>query len=252
MALFEKDKLLSKVRDVADVAKDVAGKTAASAKTGLSQAKATIDEKREQSQLAKLPQEGGLKRYEVTYRGGNPQYELTKEVRKYPYILMDVMPDRLSFLPNKLSEPWFSGFELPYGQIITIEIVERTIGNAEMLLSSGSDNSDLRQKNVLEIKYVDSLEDEYVMRVEMLTGISVMGQARVCLELMDLLRTNKILKLFRGANGGEPMQNRAIPAAAPSGGDIIEQMKKLAELKDMGILTEEEFSSKKTELLSKI
>lgn len=37
-----------------------------------------------------------------------------------------------------------------------------------------------------------------------------------------------------------------------SSNDITDQIKKLAELKDAGILTEEEFHSKKTELLSKI
>ncbi|MBR4933414.1 MAG: SHOCT domain-containing protein [Clostridia bacterium] len=34
--------------------------------------------------------------------------------------------------------------------------------------------------------------------------------------------------------------------------DILEKIKKLSELKDSGIITEEEFETKKTELLSKI
>ena len=41
------------------------------------------------------------------------------------------------------------------------------------------------------------------------------------------------------------------PAAAPvaSGGDAIEQIKKLAELRDQGILTDTEFEAKKKQLL---
>ncbi|NFJ83966.1 SHOCT domain-containing protein [Clostridium botulinum] len=34
--------------------------------------------------------------------------------------------------------------------------------------------------------------------------------------------------------------------------NILEQIKKLGELKDLGVLTEEEFSKKKTELLAKV
>ncbi len=40
----------------------------------------------------------------------------------------------------------------------------------------------------------------------------------------------------------------AAPAAAPSG-DMIEQLKALAELRDQGILTEEEFSAQKAKVL---
>ena len=82
MAFFDKlnkDDLLAKAKKAGD-----------SMKNSLSQAQAAIEEKKEQSRLAKLPQEGGLKRYEVTYRGGHPDYPMSKEINKYPYIIMDV------------------------------------------------------------------------------------------------------------------------------------------------------------------
>jgi hypothetical protein len=45
----------------------------------------------------------------------------------------------------------------------------------------------------------------------------------------------------------------AVPAAAPAGAglteDMIAQLKQLAELRDAGILTEEEFSAKKSSIL---
>ena len=126
-----------------------------------------------------------------------------------------------------------------------MEIVERTISNTEMLLSSGNNNSDLRQKNVMEIKYLDEAGDEYVVRNEMLTGFTVMGQAKVCQEMLDLLRTKGIMKQFRGT--GNNQSNNA-----SSGEDVLKQIEKLATLKESGIITEEEFNQKKAVLLEKL
>jgi Short C-terminal domain len=39
--------------------------------------------------------------------------------------------------------------------------------------------------------------------------------------------------------------------AAPSTGDVIEQLKQLAELKNQGILTEEEFAAQKAKILAR-
>lgn len=243
MALFDKfnkDDILAKAKKVGEKAADIAKKTSDSVKTSLDDAKTSYAEKKEQNRLAKLPQEGGLQRYEVTYKGGHPLYPMSKEINKYPYIIMDIMPDRFSFLPKDLSKPWFPGFELPYSQVLGIEIVERTISTTESFLGSGSDNSDLRQKNVMEITYVDEDGDEYVMRNEMLTGLTVMGQARVCSEMMDLLRCNKILKLFRG--------NKEHSSVAQP--DITEQLVKYKALLDSGVITQEEFEIKKKHLLN--
>ncbi len=46
----------------------------------------------------------------------------------------------------------------------------------------------------------------------------------------------------------EPAAAAPAPQAAPAD-DSIEQLKKLAELRDQGILTEEEFAAKKTQIL---
>jgi hypothetical protein len=59
-----------------------------------------------------------------------------------------------------------------------------------------------------------------------------------------------------GADGmgvGRPAAAAApAPAAAPAAEDPIEKIRKLEELKNQGILTEEEFAAKKTELLAEI
>lgn len=239
MALFDKDSLtgaLGKARGLAE-------KAAEAAKTGIDQTKTLVNEKMEQSKQSKLPQEGGLARYEVMYKGGHPDFLLEK--KKSPYIVLDIMPDRFSFLAKPQSENWFTGFEILYNRVVSLEIVERVISNAEMLLSSGSNNSDLRQKNVIEIKYLDGFDNEYVVRNEMLTGTTVMGQAKVCQEMIDLLRTKGIMKQFRGTENGQS-------GNASGGNDILGQIEKLAKLKEQGILTEEEFANKKAALLEQL
>lgn len=241
MGLFDK----ASISDALGKAKELAGKAGDAAKSGIEQTKATIEKKQEEARLAKLPQEGGLKRYEVTYKGGHPQYDIgQKEVKSYPYVIMDIMPDRFSFLPKQLSEKWFEGLEIPYNKVISLNVIERIISSAESFLGSGSNNSDLRQKNVLEFTYEDN-GSQVVVRFEMLTGTTVMAQAGKCVELMDLLRNNDITSQFKGNSGDKTVTSNG-------GNDVIEQIKKLSELKDAGILSEEEFSSKKTELLAKM
>lgn len=236
---------IDKLKNAKDLATEFAEKAGEAAKTGISQAQTAVNEKMEQAKQSKLPQEGGLKRYEVTYRGGHPHFILDK--KKSPYIIMDIMPDRFSFIPKQQSENWFSGFDIPFSKVISLEIVERTISTAESFLGSGSNNSDLRQKNVIEITYIDDENEEYVVRNEMLTGTTVMGQARVCQEMLDLLRINKITKLFKGT------QDTTVNMGKSNGmEDIIGQIEKLSELKDKGILTEDEFINKKNELLAKL
>ncbi|MDE6950561.1 MAG: SHOCT domain-containing protein [Lachnospiraceae bacterium] len=239
MALFAKESISGALGK----AKELAGKATEAAKTGIDQTKTVVNEKREQSKQKKLPQEGGLIRYEVTYRGGHPDFQLGK--KKSPYILLDIMPDRFSFLPDTQSEDWFTGFEIPYDRVVSLEIVERVISTAESILGSGNNNNDLRQKNVMEIKYLDEADNEFVVRNEMLTGFTVMGQARVCLEMLDLLRTNGIMKQFKGTES-----NRSNNASG--GDDVLKQIEKLAALKESGIITEEEFNRKKAVLLEKL
>lgn len=239
MALFGKESLSGALGK----AKELAGKATEAAKTGIDQTRTMVNEKMEQSKQNKLPQEGGLIRYEIIYKGGHPDFQLEK--KKSPYILLDIMPDRFIFLAKPQSEDWFTGFEIPYNRVISLEIVERVISNAEMLLSSSSNNSDLRQKNVIEIKYLDEAGDEYVVRNEMLTGTTVMGQAKVCQEMIDLLRTKGIMKQFKGTENSHS-------ANASGGDDVLSQIEKLAKLKEQGILTEEEFANKKAVLLEQL
>jgi hypothetical protein len=55
-----------------------------------------------------------------------------------------------------------------------------------------------------------------------------------------------------GSGVGRPAAAAAAPAPAPASDDPIEKIRKLEELKNQGILTDEEFAAKKAELLAEI
>ena len=75
-------------------------------------------------------------------------------------------------------------------------------------------------------------------------AVSIYGQAKKCVEFMDVLRQNGILDKFT------PEENKSNVGGSEV--DILGQIEKLASLKEKGILSEEEFAQKKTALLEKL
>lgn len=198
---------------------------------------------REESKALKAPLEGAIARYGVIYVGGLKQYPK----RKIGEIGLNIMPDRFVFTKTSSTKDWFDRVEIPYNKVHKIEIVERTITNAEAFLGSSSGLASMNQKNNLEFLFDDEEGTETMLRVEMLTGVSIYAQAGKCREFMDVLRQNKIFGKFKSAQPAAPA-----PQQTGGGEDVIEKIKKLSELKEMGILSEEEFNAKKSELLLKI
>ena len=93
--------------------------------------------------------------------------------------------------PTMTTVEWFEEMAIPYEKI-KLEIVERKISNAEWLLSSSrSDMKAMEQKNNIEISYIDSDNKNQLIRLEMLTGVSIYGQAGKCVEFMDVLRQKR-------------------------------------------------------------
>ena len=133
-------------------------------------------------------------------------------------------------------------FIIPYDKVVKFEIVKRQVSTTEALLSSNGETQSLEQLNNIQITHVDEDGNELMTRVEMLTGVTVYGQAEKCRELLDLLREKKILGKLN-----KDTQKTAAPADDP-----LEQLKKLNALKDAGVISEEEFNEKKAALLAKI
>ncbi len=223
-------------KDLLNKGKEMAVKGANSIKSSALEAKDKIAQSRAEQKAAAAPLEGAIIRYAVTYLGGLAKYpkKLSGEIG------MNIMPDRFYFRPlptTKMEED----FEIPYSAVEKFEITKHQITNAEMMLSSGSDMKSMEQENNIEITYKENGRT-IVLRVEMLTGISLYGQAGKCREMMDILRQNDILELLQ-----KPKTQAAIPAA-PSV-SVADELKKFKELLDMGVISQEDFDAKKNQLL---
>lgn len=221
----------------------------AEAKKQMSDSMAEIKEKNAEhkalSDEAKAAIDGAIIRYTVIYKGGFEQ----KPQKKSDALSLglNVLPDKFVIKPELLAkQQWFgeTNVEVPYAAVKKFEIVKRQVSTAEAMLSSNGDTKSLEQENNIEITYTDDSGKERKLRMEMLTGTTVYGQAGKCREMMDLLRENEILAIF---------EKNITPANVPQGGvDIADQISKLATLKEQGILSDEEFAAKKAELLAKM
>jgi Short C-terminal domain len=178
-----------------------------------------------------------LDKYDVTYLGGLPDYP-SKKVGKINLILRS---SGFELRPTLGSRSWFAGFVIPYSGVADVILEQRVVGTAEALLS-GLNSRQLNQANNIHI-IADGPNGQLVLRLEMLTGVTVMGQAKKCREFMDRLLTLEIRNQFQQS---PPL------APQPTGDDPMRQLERLAELHDKGILTDEEFSLKKAEILKRL
>ena len=202
-------------------------------------------ENKAEREQAKAPVEGAIIRYLVVYKGGFPMKPQQKSASLS--IGFNVLEDSFVFKPELLAkQQWFGEENLvvPYDRVIKLELAKRQVSTAEYMMSGNGNAQSLEQLNNINITYLNENDIETILRVEMLTGTTVFGQAQKCTELMDLLREKRIFDKFRGEKKEQ--------ANAGGGDDILTQIEKLATLKEKGFITEDEFNAKKTELLSKL
>ena len=178
-----------------------------------------------------------IRKYKVVYRGGLANLPKSKSAG----IDMQLTPESFMFEPTMTSRGWWDRLEIPYRDIRTVEIVPRNVSTLEGIVG-GLNSRQLNQDNNIHITW-DADGTRHTLRMEMITGVSVMAQARQCREFIDLLRTRGITEKFR--------RQQATAERAPTA-DVPEQIEKLARLRDSGILSEDEFQTKKRELLDRI
>lgn len=243
------DKVKQTAANAKDKASDFADKAQLSEKLGgvKDSIKKTFDESTaamkahsEESKELKKALEGAIERYEVTYVGGLP--EIPK--KKSGAIGLNIMPECFSFRPTITTKDWFSDYDIPYDKISELRIEKRTISTAEVFLGGG-DNANQEQENVICILYTSEDGKKLTLRVEMLTGVTIFNQAAKCREFMDLLRQYEIFDKFESAKKNDSN-------ASAGGSDILVQIEKLNQLKEVGVLSEEEFNAKKADLLAKL
>lgn len=178
-----------------------------------------------------------LAEYKVIYKGGLP--ELPKA--KIGGIEMKFWPDRIALEPTTASKKFWQPLALPYAAITDLQIVKRQVSTGEALLSGRGGTRDLEQDNNIHIGFATEHGQPLVLRLEMLTGVTVTGQAKKCRELEDLLRVNGIRDSFAAGAGQAPQD--------AVGGGVAEEIGKLAALHTQGILSDAEFAAAKARLL---
>jgi hypothetical protein len=183
-----------------------------------------------------------LESYTVIYRGGLA--DLPKP--KSGGIDMLVMVDSFIFEPSSAVKKWWNPLTIRFEAIKSFSVEGRQVSTVEGLLG-GINSRQLNQDNNLHIDFTDENGNQVLLRLEMLSGITVMGQAVKARQLMDRLRVHGILdRIERNAS---PVASGAPGTGA---GDAHDKLRKLAELHKDGILTDDEFATKKAELLSQL
>jgi hypothetical protein len=182
-----------------------------------------------------------LESYSVTYRGGLPDLPKAKVGK----IELEIRADRFKLKPTSASKNFWSEMEIPYNTILNLEIVERTLNSFEGI--AGRLNSrQLNQRNNIHITYLRP-EGDQLLRLEMLSGVTVMGQAKKCNEFQDRLRNLRVREQFV-ANAPAAAPSALVAPATPMIA-VADELAKLAALRDSGVLSAEEFDAQKAKLL---
>lgn len=172
-----------------------------------------------------------LASYDVIYRGGLRNLPKAKTGK----IKMEIFADRFDLLPTTGSKRFWDKLTIPFAVVASVDVVERTLNSFEGI-AGGLNSRQLNQKNNIHISYgVD--EAQTLLRLEMLSGVTVMGQAQKCLEMEDRIRVLGLRDQFLSA---EPIVGSA---------GLSDELRKLASLRDSNILNEDEFAAAKARLL---
>lgn len=127
-----------------------------------------------------------LASYTVVYRGGLPGLPKAK----HGGITLTVYEDRFA-LTAKLGARFWTDMVIPFSSVTNVSIEDRNVSTFEVI-AGGLNSRQLNQRNNIHITYTNDDGLELVLRLEMLTGVTVPAQARRCAELQDLLRVNNI------------------------------------------------------------
>ncbi len=185
--------------------------------------------------------DGLIDSYIVTYKGG--LRELPKA--KIGKIRLDILADRFCFsADNDVARKFWTDMEITYLNTGAVEVVDRTVSTFEGI-AGGVNSRQLNQKNNVHFSFVGP-DGPTVLRVEMLTGVTVMGQAKECQEFEDRLRSHQIRSKFGAGAVASPSTQGVSHGAGPS---LADELAKLASLRDHGILSAEEFEAQKNKLL---
>ncbi len=192
-------------------------------------------EMQQQKKELKLLEKEAICSYSVLYLRG-----LDEHPKRLFNIKMLVFDDRLLF-KDDLGKQRFN-LTIPYTNIFDIHSEKRKVGSITGLISlgAGGGRRDFETENNFIIRYEDYQNQEQKIRFEMVTGITIFGQAQKVEEFLSRIENfqSKFVNFTEAAKKEET--------------DTATQIEKLASLYKKGILTKEEFEQKKKELLARM
>jgi len=184
--------------------------------------------------------------YKVEYIDGIEKYGDAKKYNKMP-INMNIYEDRLVFEKTD----WFDEFtvfakEIKKIKISSAESIVNLFGSTTALSAAALFGRHDDTLNVINVYLIDEGEEkpfEKIVRFKMVSGSTVEDSVKKAKEFLDLLDYKQISDKF--------LKNR-IKIDKDEFKRTISKLRSLSELKKEGTITEDEFSKKKTELLTRI
>jgi len=177
-----------------------------------------------------------IAKYKVLYIGGHPDYPTDPKFLK-THITLNLYENKLEFL----GKDWFPGVVIPFDLIQDVFLSKREISGLDVL-GLGVLAGTTKVLNNINIQYVDDRGTTLNLIFEMISGGTIWGTVKKCRQLLSYIPVNHARQDTSGK--AEP-QNDDFDS-------VLQTIQKLSQLREQGILTEEEFKSKKEELLKNI
>lgn len=147
-------------------------------------------------------------KYKVGYLGGL----LNLPKKKTGFIDLLLTSESFILRSTSGSKNWWTDTEIAYGDVTDFEIVKCVVGSVRAIMG-GLDSRQLDQDNNIHISY-RTPDGTRVLRLEMLSGGTVMGATRKCRELNDYLQTHGIFDKFYHKTGAEDTDVKVCPYCA--------------------------------------
>lgn len=177
-----------------------------------------------------------LANYKIFYIGGLHEFPADPKFMK-TQIILNVYENRLEFEPKND----FPGAVVLFENIQDIHLSRRNLQGGE-ILGLGLLSVATKVMNNINIKCAEEHGNTQKLVFEMISGGTIWGTVKKCNELLSLVPINPSAK----------QQTQTINDSKGDFDSIIQTIEKLSELKEKGILTEEEFLSKKKSLLQQL
>ncbi len=166
-----------------------------------------------------------LLKLKVAYVGGHPEMPNPSFKQKFSHIEFKIFDKNIKFEPTNASKKWFDTTIINHEKIYSLSIAKNTFNKV---------------RDLIIIDYHDDDHDDIQIRFQCMDFFS----AKKCVELEDCIRNHNVSGFFR-----KKMKHSH---EEKSGDTLTVKLEKLFELKNKGLISEDEFNEKKKSLLEEL